>query len=99
MPQFRDILAQDALYFHFKDTDTAYKQQLLTIKRGISCDCKDADARDWVEAVLCVQGQAFDDSTIPSLTPEAMMNRCAERESICGAVEPKASENDHPKLS
>jgi hypothetical protein len=77
LPQFPDILAQDALYFHFKDTDTAYKQQLLTIKRGISCDCKDADARDWVEALLCAGGLAFDDSVIPSLTPEAMMNRCA----------------------
>jgi hypothetical protein len=67
---------QDSLFFHFKDTDTAYKQQLLTIKRGLSCDAKDPDARDWVESVLCSGGVAFDDSTCATLTPEAMMNRC-----------------------
>ena len=55
----------------------SYKQQLLTIKRGISCNAKDADARDWVESVLCIGGVAFDDSSFPTLTPEAMMNRCA----------------------
>jgi hypothetical protein len=70
---------QDSLFFHFKDTDTAYKQQLLTIKRGLSCDAKDPDARDWVESVLCSGGVAFDDSTCATLTPEAMMNRCGLR--------------------
>lgn len=32
---------QDCLFFHFKDTDAAYKSQLLSIKRGLSCDAKD----------------------------------------------------------
>jgi hypothetical protein len=67
------------LFYHFKDNDAAYKQQLLTIKRGVSCDFNDPDARDFVEAVLCCGGVAFDDSTFPTLTPEAMMNRCERR--------------------
>jgi len=65
---------EDSLFFHFKDTDTAYKQQLLSIKNAISCNAKDPEARDWVEAVLCIGGVAFDDASFPTLTPEDMMN-------------------------
>ncbi len=71
------ICLQDSLFFHFKDTDTAYKQQLLSIKNAISCNASDPEARDWVEAVLCTGGDAFEDASFPTLTPEAMMNRCA----------------------
>jgi hypothetical protein len=70
------ICLQDSLFFHFKDTDTAYKQQLLSIKNAISCNAKDPEARDWVETVLCTGGVAFDDASFPTLTPEDMMNMC-----------------------
>lgn len=70
---------EDSLFFHFKDTDTAYKQQLLSIKNAISCNASDPEARDWVEAVLCIGGDAFEDASFPTLTPEAMMNRAMRK--------------------